>query len=48
MTTYTITKNKVATDYKTPNGLYLLIALEYLRETEPDANWDYVIEEREA
>ena len=48
MTIYTITKNHQKTEHSTPNGLYLSIALEYLKEAFPDERWDYVAEETEA
>ena len=45
MTYYTITKNHIRTDLSTPNGIYLLLALEHLRKEQPEYTWDYIVEE---
>ena len=43
---YIITKNRQPTKHQTPNELFILIALEYLKEAYPNDAWDYIIEER--
>ena len=43
MTWYIITKDGELTNLQTPNGLYLMIGLEFLKETNPDYRWDYVV-----
>lgn len=43
---YILTKNGIKTKHETTNELFILIALEYVKEVYPNYAWDYITEER--